>query len=251
MGTNSPALGRVDGSSSLEGYIAVSAYYIDLPGRTDDGSAMWANVLDTAILAIGTSNIDSRHYSIAVILTIIRLGLNLEDGLATGGEIILTRLLGQPICSIFGQRRYRPSVSVVMLDVEAVRFGGFLEFLVVIVPVVAYVLNAMGKIVEVSHFVEHGRCHLADRAIDVLGGNIDLAVSLAVTLPDFIYAAPAIRAASAVRRYRDGRANHFSVVEMGIEKVEHGFGFGYDLGNGNHSWYLLESYVLCGRSLPF
>lgn len=30
---------------------------------------------------------------------------------------------------------------------------------------------------------------------------------------------------------------------MLIEKVEHSFGLGYDFGNVNHGWCLLESYV--------
>lgn len=44
-----------------------------------------------------------------------------------------------------------------MLDVKAVGFSSILELFVVVVVVIAYVLNAMGEIVEVRHFMEHGR----------------------------------------------------------------------------------------------
>ena len=76
--------------------------------------------------------------------------------------------------------------------------------------------------------------------VEVLGVNVELPVRLAVALPDFVYAAPAIRTMPAVRRYGDGRALELVVVEVGVEKVKHGFGAGYDLGYVQHCGFLLE-----------
>ena len=126
-----------------------------------------------------------------------------------------------------------------MLDVEAVGLGGVLEFLVVVIPVVADVLDLMGQIVEMCHFVEHGRCHLADGPVDVFGANVDLPVRLAAGLPDFIHAAPAVGPTPAVRRYGDGRMGKLAVVEVMVEKVEHGLGLGYDFRYAQHCCGLL------------
>lgn len=79
--------------------------------------------------------------------------------------------------------------------------------------------------------MKHRGGHLANGPVDILGGDANLAVGFAIALPDFVDAAPAVCAASAVRRYGDGRAGHFAIVEMGVEQVEHAFGLGYDLGN--------------------
>ena len=68
--------------------------------------------------------------------------------------------------------------------------------------------------------MEHSSGHLADRTVDILGADIDLAVSPTVALPDFIYAAPAVCAVSAVWRYSGGRALEFACVEVIIEKVK-------------------------------
>lgn len=38
------------GSGDFKGYVAVAAYYVDLPRGSNDGSAMRADVLDAAIL---------------------------------------------------------------------------------------------------------------------------------------------------------------------------------------------------------
>lgn len=239
-----PARRLAFGSGAFEGYVAVAAYYVDLLGRPDDGSALGANVLDAAVLAdTASAALYGNRGFFAVIVIIVALYLDLEGGLAAGGEILHTRLPGQPFGGFFGQGRYRPSVGAMMLDVKAVGFGGGLEFLVVVVAVVAHILDLMDQVVKVGHLMKHGRGHLADGAVDVFGGNVDLAVGFAAALPDFIDTTPAVCAASVVGRYRDGRADQLVLVEMLIEQVEHGFGLGYDLGNGNHGWCLLESYL--------
>lgn len=219
----------------LEGYVAVAAYYVDLLGRSDDSAAFRANVLDAAVLAGATSAaLYGDRCFFAVIVIIVALYLDLESGLTAGGEILHAWLLSEPFSSFFGQGRYRPSVGSVMLDVKAVGFGGGLELLVVVVAVVAYILNPMNHVVEMGHLMEHGRSHLADGTVDVFGGNVDLAVGFVCALPDFVNAAPAVCAASVIGGYRDGQADQLILVEMLIEQVEHGFGFGYDLGNIQH-----------------
>lgn len=228
-------------SCLFEWYVAVAAYHVDLPRGPDDGSAMRADVLDAAILAGAAPAFDGCGRFAA--LVIVGLGFDLEHCFTAGGYIRHTGLLCQPCGGFFGQRRDRPAVGGVMLDVQAVGFGGFLEFLIVVVPVVADVLDLMGQVVEVRHFVEHGRRHLADGPVDVLGADVDLPVRLAAGLPDFIYAAPAVGSAPAVRRYGDGRAGKLVIIEVMVEKVEHGLGLGYDFGNTQHWWFLLECYV--------
>ena len=130
-----------------------------------------------------------------------------------------------------------------MLDVKAMGFGGGLEFLVVVVAVVAYILDLVNHVVEMGHLMKHSRCHLADGAVDVFGGDVDFSVGFVRALPDFVDAAPAVCAAPVIGRYSDGRADQLALVEMLIEQVEHGFGLGYDLGNIQHLGFLLESYV--------
>ena len=192
------------GSGAFERYVAVAAYYVDLLGRPDDSPALGANILDAAILAgAASATLYGDRGFFAVIVIIVALYLALEGGLAAGGEILHTRLLGQPFGGFFGQGRYRPSVGAMMLDVKAVGFGGGLEFLVVVVAVVAYVLDAMNHVVEMGHLMKHCRCHLTDGAVDVFGGNVDLAVGFVCALPDFVDAAPAVCAAPIVGRYNN------------------------------------------------
>lgn len=62
--------------------------------------------------------------SFGVIVIIIALYLDLEGGLTAGGKIIHTGLLGQPFSGFFRQGRYRPAIGAMMLDVEAMCFGG-------------------------------------------------------------------------------------------------------------------------------
>ena len=216
----------------FEWYVAVAAYYVDLPRGSNDGSAMWADVLDAAILAGAAPAFDGRGRFAA--LVIVGLGFDLEHCFTAGGYILHTGLLCQPCGGFFGQRRDRPAVGGVMLNVQAVGLGGFFEFLIVVVPVVADVLDLMGQIVEMRHFVEHGRCHLADGPVDILGANVDLPICFAAGLPDFIHAAPAVGSAPAVRRYGDGRTGKLAVVEVMVEKVEHGLGLGYDFRYAQH-----------------
>ena len=219
-------------SCLFEWYVAVAAYHVDLPRSPDDGSAMRADVLDAAILAGAAPAFDG--CSCFVALVIVGFGFDLERRFAAGGYILHAGLLSQPFGGFFGQRRDRPAISGVVLDVQAVGFGGFLEFLIVVVPVVADILDLMGQVVEMRHFMEHGCRDLADGPVDVLGADVDLPIRLAAGLPDFIHAAPAVGSAPAVRRYGDGRTGKLAVVEVMVEKVEHGLGLGYDLGNTQH-----------------
>ena len=216
----------------FEWYVAVAAYYVDLPGRPDDGSAMRGDILDAAILAGAAPTFDGCGRFAA--LVIVGFGFDLERRFTAGRYILHTRLLGQPCGGFFGKRRDRPAISGVVLDVQAVGLGGVLEFLVVVIPVVADVLDLMGQVVEMRHFMEHGCRDLADGPVDVLGADVDLPVRLAAGLPDFIHAAPAVGSAPAIRRYGNGRAGKLAVVEVMVEKVEHGLGLGYDLGNTQH-----------------
>lgn len=119
--------------------IAVAAHYVDLFRRPDDSAVMGANVLDATILRGLPPALDGRGGFLAV-----RLGLDLEQRLAAGGNVLHTGLLGQPFCRFVGQRRYRPAIGGMMLDVQTVGFGCILEFLVVVIAVVAYVLDAVG-----------------------------------------------------------------------------------------------------------
>ena len=219
-------------SCLFEWHVAVAAYHVDLPRGSDNGSAMRADVLDAAILAGAAPAFDGRGRFAA--LVIVGLGFDLEHCFTAGGYIRHTGLLCQPCGGFFGQRRDRPAVGGVMPNVQAVGLRGFLEFLVVVVPVVADVLDLMGQVVEMRHFVEHGCRDLADGPIDILGANVDLPIRLAAGLPDFIHTAPAIGSAPAIRRYGDGRASKFAVVEVMVEKVEHGLGLGYDFRYAQH-----------------
>lgn len=56
--------------------------------------------------------------------------------------------------------------------------------------------------------------YLRNRAVKVLGAEVDLPVKFVIRIPDFMDAAPAICAAPAVRGYGDGRAGKLSMVEM-------------------------------------
>ena len=216
----------------FEWYVAVAAYHVDFPRGSNDGSAMWADILDAAVLAGAAPAFDGRGRFAA--LVIVGFGFDLERRFAAGGYILHARLLGQPCGGFFGQRRDRPAVGGVMLDVQAVGLGGVLEFLVVVIPVVADILDLMGQVVEMRHFMEHGRRHLADGPVDVLSADIDLPVRLAAGLPDFINAAPAVGPTPAVRRYGDGWAGKLVIIEVMVEKVEHGLGLGYDFRYAQH-----------------
>lgn len=216
----------------FEWYVAVTAYYVDLPRGSNDGSAMRADVLDAAIFAGAAPAFDGRGRFAA--LVIVGFGFDLERRFAAGGYIRHAGLLGQPFGGFFAQCRDRPAAGGVMLDVQAVGLGGVLEFLVVVIPVVADILDLMGQVVEMRHFMEHGCRNLADGPVDVLGADVDLPIRLAAGLPDFIHAAPAVGSAPAIRRYGDGRAGKLAAIEMMVENVEHSLGLGYDFRYAQH-----------------
>ena len=52
-----PAVRLADayGSGNFKGYVAVAAYYVDLPGGPDDGAAAGACIFDTAVLRFLTA----------------------------------------------------------------------------------------------------------------------------------------------------------------------------------------------------
>ena len=106
----------------FEWYVAVAAYYVDLPRGSNDGSAMWADVLDAAILAGAAPAFDGRGRFAA--LVIVGLGFDLEHCFTAGGYILHTGLLCQPCGGFFGQRRDRPAVGGVMLNVQTVGLRG-------------------------------------------------------------------------------------------------------------------------------
>ena len=76
--------------------------------------------------------------------------------------------------------------------------------------------------------------YYADKANGAIQVAEEVADSRDSGLPDFIYAAPAVGSAPAVRRYGDGRAGKLVIVEVMVEKVEHGLGLGYDFRYAQH-----------------
>ena len=111
---------------------------------------------------------------------------------------------------------------------QAVGLSGGLKFLVVVIAVVAYVLDAMNQIVEMRHLMQERGCQLEDGPVKVLGAKIDFPILLAAGVPYLVDTAPAIRPAPSVRRYSDGRAAQLAFVKMLIEQVKHFLGFSYD-----------------------
>ena len=63
---------------------------------------------------------------------------------------------------------------------QAVGLGGSLKFLVVVVAVVAYVLDAMNQIVEMRHLMQERGCQLEDGPAEVFGAEIDFPILLAL-----------------------------------------------------------------------
>lgn len=111
-----------------------------------------------------------------------------------------------PCLRLRGQRRCRPAILGVLLDMQAVGLSGGLKFLVVVIAVVAYVLDAMNQIVEMRHLMQERGCQLEDGPVKVLGAKIDFPILLAAGVPYLVDTAPAIRSTPSVRRYSDGRA---------------------------------------------
>ena len=111
VATKLPARRLACGSGAFKGYVAVAAYYVDLLRGPDDSSALGANVLDAAVLAgAASAALYGDRGFFAVIVIIVALYLDLESGLAAGGEIIHTRLLGQPFGGFICQGCYRPAI---------------------------------------------------------------------------------------------------------------------------------------------
>ena len=96
------------------------------------------------------------------------------------------------------------------------------------------ILNLVGQVVEVPHFMEHGRRHFADKPVNMFSANIDLPVYFSTGLPNFIYATSSIGPTPTARQYGDGRAGKLVVVKVMVEKVEHDFGLGYDFKYAQH-----------------
>ena len=118
---------------------------------------------------------------------------------AAGVDFILAQGFSDPCLRLRGQRRYCPSVFVVLLNVQPMGLGGGFEFQVVVIAVVAYVLDAMHQIVEVRHFMQERGGQLEDWPVKVLGAKIDFPVFLTAGVPDFIDTAPAVSPTPSVR----------------------------------------------------
>ena len=116
----------------LESLSAIPADYIDLPRCPDDGAAAGADIFDAAVNGFLTSALGGAFHR-----------------QAAGVNFILTQGFFDPCLRLRGQRCYRPAILGVLLDMQAVGLSGGLKFLVVVIAVVAYVLDAMNQIVEV------------------------------------------------------------------------------------------------------
>lgn len=86
-----------------------------------------------------------------------------------------------------------------------------------IVPVVAGILHLMEQVVEMGHFVEHGRANLRHGPVEILRAYVDLTVHFPPGFPYLLHAAPAIGPAPAVRGYGDGRVGQLPVVKVLVE----------------------------------
>lgn len=115
------------------------------------------------------------------------------------------------------QRRDRPAILLVLFNTQAVRLSGGLELHIVIVPVVAGILHLMEQVVEMGHFVEHGRANLRHGPVEILRAYVDLTVHFPPGFPYLLHAAPAIGPAPAVRGYGDGRVGQLPVVKVLVE----------------------------------
>ena len=88
--------------------------------------------------------------------------------------------------------------------------------------------------------MEQRRAYLAQRPVKIFRAKVYLAVFFVLRVLYFVYAAPAIGAAPAVRGYGDRRAYELVIVKMRIEQVEHVLGFLYDFGYFQHCRGLLK-----------
>jgi len=89
-------------------------------------------------------------------------------------------------------------LAVIQSQQQAVSLGSGLKFLVVVVAVVAYVLDAMNQIVEMRHLMQKRGCQLEDGPVKVLGAEIDFPILLTAGVPYLVDTAPAIRPAPSV-----------------------------------------------------
>ena len=98
----------------LERLSAIPADYIDLPCYPDDSAAAGADIFDTAVDGFLASALGGAFYR-----------------QAAGVDFILSQNFSDPC--LRGQRRYRPAILGVLLEMQAVSLGSGLKFLVVIV----------------------------------------------------------------------------------------------------------------------
>ena len=165
----------------LEWLTAIPADYIDLPRCSDDGAAAGTNIFNAAVNGFLTSALSGAFHR-----------------QAAGVDLVLTQSFSDPCLSLRGQRCYRPAILGVLLDMQAVGLSGGLKFLVVVVAVVAYVLDAMNQIVEMRHLMQERGCQLEDGPVKVLGAEIDFPIFLTAGVPYLVDTAPAIRPAPSV-----------------------------------------------------
>ena len=196
---------------------------MNLPRCPDNGAAAGANIFDAAVDGFLTPALGGAFHR-----------------QAAGVDLVLTQGFSDPCLRLRGQRRYRPAVLGVFLNVQAMGLSGSLKFLVVVVAVVAYVLEAMNQIVEMRHLMQECGCQLEDGPVKVLGAEIDFPILLAAGVPYLIDTAPAIRAAPSIRGYGDRRAVQLALVKMLVEQVEHFLGFSYDFRYLQHDCVLLK-----------
>ena len=159
----------------LEWLTAISADYIDLPRCPDDSAAAGADIFDAAVNGFLTPALGGAFHR-----------------QAAGVDLVLPQGFSDPCLCLRGQRRYRPAILGVLLDMQAVGLSGVLKFLVVVVAVVAYVLDAMNQIVEMRHLMQERGCQLENRPVKVLGAEIDFPIFLAAGVPYLVDTAPAI-----------------------------------------------------------
>ena len=118
----------------LEWLSAIPADYIDLPRCPDNGAATGADIFDAAVNGFLTPALGGAFHR-----------------QAAGVDLVLTQGFSDPCLRLRGQRCYRPAILGVLLDMQTVGLGGGLEFKIVVVTVVAYVLNVMLQVVEMPN----------------------------------------------------------------------------------------------------
>lgn len=102
----------------------------------DDCTAAGADTFDTAVNGLFTAALGASLY---------RLAAGVDTGFVQG--------FLDPILCLRGQHCNRPAAFGVLLNMQAVGLGGGLEFHVVIIAVITYILNVMFQVVEMGHFM--------------------------------------------------------------------------------------------------